>query len=247
MITLLSFLILSNFQFLFDTEGYGELRKFGGHLRPRSAMGKIEIASEVLEVSGLRLVVFGFENIWMGRDKGLIQLDPQEADYLLGFGFKKKRDGFWYGVYLDHTCYHKIDTLVDRPLYWNKVKLVLSNMDLREKFSKGGLLYRFEWGFFLRSDKISWLTVGNPNQWDLLLKIHYTFPFGNRFKPFFNANFYSGLTLDYNFTPEIELNFGVLATGLKNEGMLFFGIRPLDKKTYREAEGVPYAGLKIKF
>ncbi len=236
-----------SFNFLFETQGYGELRKYGDTLRHRSAIGKIEIESEVFEIKGIRMVVYGYENIWMGRDKGPIQLDPQEADYLLGFGFKKNLPERWIGLYLDHTCYHKIDTLVDRSLYWNKLKIVLSNMNLKRKFEKGELYYRFEWGFYLRHRDIPWLTVGNPNQLDVLLRIHYTLPYGHEIMPFLNASIYSGLTLEYNLTPEIELNFGIIIPGERNEGMLYLGFRPLDRKTYREAEGAPYAGFKIKF
>ncbi len=244
---ILSVFVFSEFNFLFSTQGYGELRKYGGHLKRRSALGKIEIESEIFELHGVKNVVFGFENIWMGRDVGLIQLDPQEADYLLGTGFKKEHKDRWYGVFLDHTCYHKIDTFVDKNLYWNKLKLVYSNQQLKKKFLPGLLLYRFEIGFYLRHPDISWLTVGNPNQYDFLAKFHYTFPLGNKIMPFFDVSIYSGCTLDYNLTPEIEANIGVVVAGYANEGLIYVGFRPLDRKGYREAEGAPYLGLKIKF
>ncbi|MEO0198590.1 MAG: hypothetical protein ABIM42_00650 [candidate division WOR-3 bacterium] len=239
--------LLSTFNFVFSTEGYGELRKYGDTLRHRSAMGKIEIESEIFDLNGIRMVIYGFENIWMGRDKGLIQLDPQEADYLLGGGIKKGLGDKWVGLYLDHTCYHKVDTFVDRSLYWNKAKIVISNTSFREKFRKNFLYYRFEWGFYLRHRDVPWLTVGNPNQTDALLRLYYIIPYGNGVMPFLNASFYSGLTLEYNFTSEIELNFGLIIPGSRNDGMLYIGFRPVDRKGYREAEGAPYVGLKVKF
>ncbi|HOK23507.1 MAG TPA: hypothetical protein PKU94_05480 [Candidatus Hydrothermia bacterium] len=244
MVTVLMF---SGFGFLFDTQGYGELRKYGGDLKRRSALGKIEIEVETFEWNGVKNVIFGFQNVWMGRDVGLIQLDPQEADYLLGTGFKKEFTDKWFGAYLDHTCYHKIDTFVDRSLYWNKLKLLYSNQDLKKFFTPGIIYYRLEMGFYLRHPDISWLTVGNPNQFDFLAKFHYTVPYGSKVMPFFDVSLYSGVTLQYNFTPEIELNVGIAIRGSYNEGLLYVGIRPLDKKGYREAQGAPYLGLKAKF
>jgi len=40
---------------------------------------------------------------------------------------------------------------------------------------------------------------------------------------------------------------GIAIRGSYNEGLLYVGIRPLDKKGYREAQGAPYLGLKAKF
>jgi len=90
--------LLSDFHLIFSTQGFGELRKFGGTLKRRSAMGKISIESDVFQWGKVRLVLYGFENIWMGRDVGLIQLDPQEADYLLGGGWKviKEKKVVWH-------------------------------------------------------------------------------------------------------------------------------------------------------
>jgi hypothetical protein len=239
--------LLSDFHLIFSTQGFGELRKFGGTLKRRSAMGKISIESDVFQWGKVRLVLYGFENIWMGRDVGLIQLDPQEADYLLGGGWKVIKEKKWYGIFLDHTCYHKIDTLVDRSLYWNKLKFVYSNRNLNFQTNPGSLYYRLELGSYLRHEKIPWLTVGNPNQFDFLLDLFYAHPLSNIVMPFLDLSFYSGLTLEYNLTPEIEANWGMLLKGLSNEGMLYLGFRPLDRKGYREAEGVLYLGLKVKF
>ena len=244
---LLLFSILSNFQFLFSTQGFGELRKFGGTLKRRSAIGKISIESDIFQWRRIRLVIYGFENIWMGRDVGPIQLDPQEADYLLGGGFKTIKDNMWYAIFLDHTCYHKIDTFVDKSLYWNKLKFVFSNRNLNLKTEPLTFYYRLELGSYLRHEKIPWLTVGNPNQFDFLLNLFYAHPISNTVMPFLDVSFYSGFTLDYNLTPEIEVNSGLLLRGISNEGMIYLGFRPIDRKGYREAEGVIYLGLKVKF
>ncbi len=241
------YFLATNFQFLFSTEGFGELRKYGGDLKRRSALGVVSIESEIFQWGKIKGVIFGFEKIWMGRDVGLIQLDPQEADYLLGAGVKRELNERWIGLYLDHTCYHKIDTLVDRALYWNKLKLVYSNKDFNFKYRFGQLYYRGEFGFYLRSEKIPWLTVGNPNVVDFYADLFYMFKFFNKVKPFIEATFYSGLTLQYNLTPEVEVNLGVVIPGLNNDCMLYVGIRPIDRKGYREAEGAPYLGLKVKF
>ncbi|MDI6851179.1 MAG: hypothetical protein QMD82_04500 [bacterium] len=244
---LLMLSLLSDFQLLFSTQGFGELRKFGGTLKRRSAMGKISMESDIFQWGRIRLVIYGFENIWMGRDVGPIQLDPQEADYLLGGGFKTISNDKWYAIFLDHTCYHKIDTFVDRSLYWNKLKFVFSNRNLNLKTEPRFFYYRLEIGSYLRHEKIPWLTVGNPNQFDLLFNLFYVYPVSNTVMPFLDVSFYSGLTLDYNLTPEIEVNSGLLLSGISNEGMIYLGFRPIDRKGYREAEGVIYLGLKVKF
>ncbi|RKY97454.1 MAG: hypothetical protein DRQ03_05135 [Candidatus Hydrothermota bacterium] len=242
-------LMLNASPWIFRVSGESSLSKYGGTLKRRSAYASVAMKADLIRLKdSLFLMVGGKEAVWMGRDKGPIQLDPQQADYLLQGGvIKYLTFGKYIGVILDHPCYHQIDTLVVRSLYWNKIKLIYGNYRTKKPLQYRKLRYHIEVGSFLRHKDIPWLTKGLDFQFDIYARAEYAFLRVGEVKIYTESQLYMGISMNYNFHPSLEINLGFSIAGEEGEGRFFVGIRPIDRKTFREAEGAPYIGIKILY
>ncbi len=240
---------LSAGEFSFKAHGSGYLYKFGGHLKRRSAVAKVFILTEFYRWdNGVSLWGGGSELVWLGRDKGLIQLDPQQADYLLTGGIIKGHSGRFYYLFFDHPCYHAIDTLVTKSLYWNKIRIGTKNRNDFFRVPDSGYFYYAEIGFFIRHPDVWWLTTGHDFQYDFKAGVKKVFVRAGRFNLFADITFYTGISMHYALRPMLEVLAGVNIRGTSgNEGEIVVGYRPIDRKTFREAENVLYAGVRTNF
>ena len=245
----LSVVFLSAGEHSFKAHGTGYLYKFGGTLKRRSAVAKVYILSEFYRWNnGYSLWGGGYELVWLGRDKGIIQLDPQQADYLLTGGLVKKYNNKYMFAFFDHPCYHAIDAPVERSLYWNKIRIGIKNRGDFFRVPDSGMFYYGEMGFFLRHPDVWWLTTGLDFQYDLKFGLKKPIKrFGN-IVLFADITAYTGISMHYDFHPMIEVLLGLNRRGTSgNEGQFVIGYRPIDRKTFREAEGVLYAGIRTNF
>ena len=233
----------------FLVHGTGYMYKFGGTLKRRSAVARVYILTEFYRWdNGYSIWGGGSELVWLGRDKGIIQLDPQQADYLITGGLTKSHSSRVYYLFLDHPCYHTIDAPVDRSLYWNKIRIGMKNHDDFFKIPQNGFFYFVELGFFLRHPDIWWLTTGHDFQYDIKANIKRVIKRVGKMYVFMDITGYAGVSMHYSIHPMIEMLFGVGRRGTSgNEGQFVIGYRPLDRKTFREAEGVLYAGIRTNF
>ncbi len=236
-------------EFSYRVHGTGYLYKFGGHLKRRSAVARVFMLTEFYRWNnGVSLWGGGSELVWLGRDKGLIQLDPQQADYLLTGGIVNRHKSRFYYAFFDHPCYHAIDTLVTRSLYLNKIRIGVKNSDDFFRVPDSGFFYYAEIGFFIRHPDVWWLTTGHDFQYDLKAGVKKVFAKWLGLSFFTDITFYTGISMHYAFHPMLEILLGINRRGASgNEGQFLIGYRPVDRKTFREAEGVLYAGIRTNF
>ncbi len=236
-------------EYSFKSHGTGYLYKFSGTLKRRSAVAKVYILSEFYRWhNGYSLWGGGYELVWLGRDKGIVQLDPQQADYLLTGGLiKNYKDKYLY-VFFDHPCYHAIDAPVERSLYWNKVRIGIKNRNDFFRVPDSGFFYYAELGFFIRHPDVWWLTTGLDFQYDVRFNVKKAIKHFKNIVLFTDITAYTGISMHYAFHPMLEILLGLSRRGTsENEGQFVIGYRPFDRKTFREAEGVIYAGIRTNF
>lgn len=245
----LMIVFLKGGEYSFDIQGTAYLYKFSGTLKRRSAVAKVYVISEFYRWNnGYSLWGGGYELVWLGRDKGIVQLDPQQADYLLTGGFVKEVDGGDVYLFLDHPCYHTIDAPVERSLYWNKIRIGFKNKKDFFIPPDSGIFYYGEIGFFLRHPDVWWLTTGVDFQYDLNFGLRKSMMRIKNTLLFIDLTLYSGVSMNYTIHPMLEFIVGVAKIGASgNRAGLIIGYRPVDRKTYREAEGVLFAGVRTYF
>ncbi len=239
------FSLLSAGKITFSTHGRTELWKFGGTLKRRSAYATLYSMSDFYSTKNWDFQAGGQMVVWLGRGKGLIQLDPQQADYLMTGGYRRFEGDKTYYVFFDHTCYHVIDEIVTRPLYWNKFRIGITNRKSAFKTSYHKAAYLAEIGFYLRQKDIPWLTLGLDYQYDINAIIKYGIFRIKRHIVFAKLQMKSGISLNYTFHNMIETQLGITFPGTEGDGEFIIGIRPYDKKTYREAPNTLFAGIRV--
>jgi len=185
----------------FFTEFYAvqDIRTFSNHKNEdfRNAyLMAAETEFEAMIISLDDFLHFGLKyrnNLGMGRQAENIVFDPQESDYsLIGF-FEYRRNGIFYQVGLDHSCFHEIDRLTRPTPYWNQIYLTVSSQNyrfkqMREKFlNKGqtgwqtsldGLRWSANIGYFVRkfgNTDPSLISGGHPWSSTLGADVGYTF------------------------------------------------------------------------
>jgi hypothetical protein len=83
---------------------------------------------------GPRFYCFGevSVNIGMGRQSGVIVLDPRDVDEGFGPKLEYRLPTYIIQLGLDHHCFHQIDREEWNTLYWNKVFASLGSANMRD-------------------------------------------------------------------------------------------------------------------
>ncbi|MEO0257307.1 MAG: hypothetical protein ABIM74_08465 [candidate division WOR-3 bacterium] len=198
----------------------------------RGGWAFFRVSAEVIRIKGIGLDAGGWSGVMTKEGQGIIRFAPWWADYCGFIGLRK--DGL--GLRWEHACFHRVDTAVERSLFWNNIRLWWEG--------KRGPLWAFLSGSFYINDKdMYWLSAGADYANDLTLEAEYS-PFPYAFLRFWN---FTGIGLNYKrFHIGTEIDAGVLLTRKDVRLRFYLGWRPYDRTQHRPTEAF-IAGLRMGF
>ncbi len=217
------------------TAPHGEVStgKFFPNEYNRGGWAYFQVGARVLQFKGFGLVLGGWTQVWTKRGQGVIQFAPWRSDYC-GYAGVSWQD--WQFA-LEHTCFHSVDTFVERSLYWNCLRLSWQH-------DKGPLWARLSGAFYINDKDQYWLSKGADYANDITVDAEFQ-PVKPLFVRFWN---FTGIGLNYRrFHIGTELDAGVAWVEENRTRLRFFvGVRPYDHKEHRNVQAW-LAGLRYSF
>lgn len=196
----------------------------------RGGWAFFKVGAEIVRFKGIGLVAGGWTGVLTKEGQGIIQFAPWWADYC-GYAGLQRGD---LGLRLEHACFHRVDTFVERSLYWNCIRLYWEG-------SRGPFWFFLSGSFYINDKDMYWLSMGADYANDLTWEAEYS-PLPYTFIRFWN---FTGVGLNYRrFHIGTEIDAGVLFTRDDTRLRFYLGWRPYDRNEHRPTEAF-LAGLRF--